>query len=159
TISVFSALPTIVDTLTIDGTTQPGFSGTPLIAIDGRPAGGGVNGFRIATSNCSIKSMSIIGFGGNGILVEATGNTLTGNFIGVDQTGTTRVGNGGDGINLTSTSNTIGGTNLSDANTISGNTGNGISIANGSSNKIYHNNIGLNSSGSRPVPNGRAGVA
>src|SRR5262245_63289792 len=33
-------LPTITDPVIIDGTTQPGFAGTPLIEIDGTNAGG-----------------------------------------------------------------------------------------------------------------------
>src|SRR5215472_10670399 len=35
TIQPTSALPTILEPVTIDGTTQPGFSGTPIIEIDG----------------------------------------------------------------------------------------------------------------------------
>src|SRR5947209_4499764 len=34
TISPASALPTITDPLIIDGTSQPGFSGSPIIEID-----------------------------------------------------------------------------------------------------------------------------
>src|SRR5712692_9164441 len=35
TIRPTSALPTITDPVTIDGTTQPGFAGTPIIELDG----------------------------------------------------------------------------------------------------------------------------
>ena len=34
TIDLFSALPEITQTLTIDGTSEPGYAGTPLITID-----------------------------------------------------------------------------------------------------------------------------
>jgi hypothetical protein len=34
TIDLFSALPEITETLTIDGTSEPGYAGTPLITID-----------------------------------------------------------------------------------------------------------------------------
>jgi hypothetical protein len=34
TITLLSALPEITDTLTIDGTSEPGYAGTPLITID-----------------------------------------------------------------------------------------------------------------------------
>src|SRR5205085_6129162 len=38
-ISPTSALSTIIGATTIDGTTQPGYAGTPLIRIDGASAG------------------------------------------------------------------------------------------------------------------------
>ena len=39
TIIAGSALPTITGQVTIDGATQPGYAGTPLIKIDGASAG------------------------------------------------------------------------------------------------------------------------
>ena len=39
TIAVLSALPTITTSVTIDGWSQPGFAGTPLIELDGASAG------------------------------------------------------------------------------------------------------------------------
>ena len=41
TIDVFSPLPAITAPVIIDGTTQPGYSGTPLIELDGAGAGAG----------------------------------------------------------------------------------------------------------------------
>ena len=43
TIDVLSPLPAITAPVTIDGTTQPGYSGTPLIELDGAGAGTGSN--------------------------------------------------------------------------------------------------------------------
>ena len=40
-------LPQITDAVTIDGTTQPGYAGTPLIQLDGTLAGTGANGLSI----------------------------------------------------------------------------------------------------------------
>lgn len=39
TISLIAALPTVTDPVVIDATTQPGYSGQPLIEIDGSQAG------------------------------------------------------------------------------------------------------------------------
>ena len=39
TISPASPLPTITDQVIIDGTTQPGFAGTPIIELDGSTRG------------------------------------------------------------------------------------------------------------------------
>ena len=44
TITLNSALPQLNDPVIIDGSTQPGFSGKPLIEINGAGAGVGVNG-------------------------------------------------------------------------------------------------------------------
>src|SRR5947207_7457315 len=38
--------PTIVESVICDGTTQPGFAGSPIIEIDGTNAGANVNGLR-----------------------------------------------------------------------------------------------------------------
>src|SRR5262249_12732458 len=40
-------LPAIIDALTIDGTSQPGYSGQPLVFINGVAAGNGANGFLV----------------------------------------------------------------------------------------------------------------
>jgi hypothetical protein len=47
TITLASALPTITDAVTIDGTSQDGFAGVPLIDIDGTGAGGGAHGLNV----------------------------------------------------------------------------------------------------------------
>ena len=44
TIHPASALPEITNTLTIDGTTQPGFNGTPIIEIKGDLLSGAITG-------------------------------------------------------------------------------------------------------------------
>ena len=44
TIALLSVLPTITDPVIIDGTTQPGFAGTPIIELTGTSAGVGACG-------------------------------------------------------------------------------------------------------------------
>ena len=39
TINLLSALPAITQSVTIDGTTEPGYSGTPLVELNGAGAG------------------------------------------------------------------------------------------------------------------------
>src|SRR5262249_5931879 len=69
TIAVSSALPTssVSGGLTVDGTTQPGYAGTPLIAI--ACANVGVFGFTFTTGG-TIRGLSI---GGCGAAVNAGG--------------------------------------------------------------------------------------
>jgi len=89
---------------------------------------------------------------------NATLNTILGNYIGVDATGTLDRGNLKNGVVLTdgSTLNTIGGTA---GNVISGNDANGILISNASRlNTVSANLIGLNAPGAASVGNKLDGV-
>jgi len=87
TIQPGSALPTITDPVIIDGTTQPGYGGTPIIEIDGSNAGLGANGLRISAGGSTVMGLVINRFipafpatNGHGILLETGGgNTIQGN--------------------------------------------------------------------------------
>ena len=95
-IALLSALPTITDTLTIDGTSQAGFAGTPLIELDGTSAGNvlGTNGLRISASNTTVRGLVINRFVGDGIIISAGANSfIAGNYIGTDVTGSGPLGN------------------------------------------------------------------
>jgi hypothetical protein len=54
TISPHSALPMISQPVTIDGTSQPGFSGKPLIELSGSSAGSGRDGLKIMSTNVTV---------------------------------------------------------------------------------------------------------
>jgi hypothetical protein len=88
-----------------------------------------------------------------------TGNTIQGNFIGTDASGTKALPNG-YGVELFSGSfNTIGGGSTDGAgNVISGNLYDGIGIYS-DGNVIQGNHIGTDVSGTHPLGNGRDGVA
>ncbi len=139
-------LPIITDTVTINGYTQPGaITATATtdailkIVLDGSSAGDGVNGFEFKTDCSTIRGLNIHGFRvtdatsdppdfthGNAIVVrEGMTNTITGNFIGTDVTGTACVGNGGSGVLIggydstaDANRNTVGGTDPADRNVI-----------------------------------------
>src|SRR5262245_16039938 len=51
TINITSALPAITDPVTIDGTTEPGFAGSPLIEINGGLTS--ADGLNITAGNCT----------------------------------------------------------------------------------------------------------
>jgi hypothetical protein len=96
---------------------------------------------------------------GAGVFIDATssGNTLTGNLIGTDHTGTDSLPNA-NGVEVLGPSNTIGGTTMADRNVISGNAGDGILISGTSatSNVVEGNFIGTDLTGTASVPNGSA---
>lgn len=90
-------------------------------------------------------------------------NTIQGNIIGLDKTGTTRIANQGHGIDLIGSSyTTIGGTTALARNVISGNSTDGIAIENSTStgNVIHGNYIGtdINGSATTGLGNSRYGV-
>jgi titin len=132
TIHPTSALPTITVPVTIDGTTQPGFAGTPLIVLDGSSAGASTNGLTITAGNSTVKGLVVSSFAGpsGGIQLSGPGgNTIAGNYIGTDVTGTQARGNAGHGVLiLDSGNNTIGGTASGARNLISGNQSDAIQI-------------------------------
>jgi CSLREA domain-containing protein len=89
TIAPTSALPTITDPVVIDGTTEPDFAGGPVIELNGSYAGAGVDGLRITAGGSTVRGLVINRFGGDGIQLDtAGGNTIEGNYIGTNTSGT-----------------------------------------------------------------------
>ncbi|HEU5236976.1 MAG TPA: hypothetical protein VFU37_07530, partial [Pyrinomonadaceae bacterium] len=157
TITLSSKLPSMSDVMVIDGTSQPGFAGIPLIEINGNNVLG--NGFFLTAGSSSIKSLIINHFDGSGIILAGDGNTVVGNYIGTNAAGTAAVANTGDGILIGSSNNIIGGSG-SNRNVISGNGSEGIGIsgpaANG--NSVRGNYIGTNAAGTAAIANGSFGI-
>jgi len=124
TIAPGSAFDPIATTITIDGTTQPGWTSTPIVELNGASAGAS-NGIRITGDNSEIRGLAINRFNLDGILVEngAAGTLIAGNDLGTDSAGTLDRGNGDRGIDLTTGSGptTVGGTTAADRNLVSGN--------------------------------------
>jgi len=157
TIKLGSALPQITQPVTIDGASQTGYRGTPLIEIDGSNLADTDAVLSIAAGSATIKALAIDGCPGTGILLTgAAGGLVQGCYIGTPD-GTTAKGNG-TGIVVYSSSNvTIGGTAAGQGNVISGNAIDGVHDM-GTSDLIMGNLIGTNVSGLLTLPNGRSGV-
>jgi len=149
TIVPASALPTITDPVTIDGSTEPDFAGTPVVEIDGSSAGVGARGLQLlgGSNGSTIRGLVINNFDNRGIHVASASNTIAGNWIGLDIDGVTAAGNNTQGLFLTGAgdNNTIGGTVAADRNVISANT-QGIHVR-GDNNVIIGNYVGTNSAG------------
>ncbi|MEG4348662.1 SdrD B-like domain-containing protein [Microcoleus sp. LAD1_D3] len=164
TIAPLTSLPIITEAVTIDGTSQPGFAGTPLIQLDGTNAGGTTNGILITGSGSTIRGLAINRFQGSGIFIlgnTATGNSVLGNYIGTDPNGTADLGNGASGVVVDNAAgNTIGGTAAGDRNIISGNNAFGVLInaAGATGNRVLGNIIGTNAAGTAALPNALTGV-
>jgi hypothetical protein len=162
TIQPVSPLPPVTDPVTIDGTTQPGYAGQPLIELDGAEAGAGANGLWIIAPNCAVRGLAVNRFDGHGLRLEGGGfSEVAGNFIGVQPDGTNAPGNGRGGVLvLDSGGNTLGGTDPEDGNLISGNGGPGVTLSGAGSlfNTVQGNRIGTDLAGGRALPNAASGV-
>jgi hypothetical protein len=160
TINPLSPLPVVTGPVTIDGTTQPGFAGSPIIELSGANAGAGVIGLWITAGNSTVRSLVINRFASSGIRLQQNGgNVIEGNFIGTDVTGTQDLGNANHGIEVTSANNRIGGTTAGAGNLISGNT-RGISITGNQAlgNRVLGNFIGTDLTGTQPLGNSGDGL-
>jgi hypothetical protein len=152
-----SGFPAIVHPVFIDGTTQPGFAGKPLIEIEGS-AGIQAEGLDLeaGSDGSIIRDLVINRFGIAINIFNSNYNQILGNYLGTDYTGTLALGND-VGVSLIGGGNVIGGTTAADRNVISGNS-DGIDIGVGSTpasnnNVVEGNCIGTDASGTQPLGN------
>lgn len=131
TIKPLSPLPAITGTTDLNGTSQPGYAGVPLVEIDGASAGQAA-GLTVSSALSKIRGLVINRFAGDGIRIEASAVLVTGCRIGTDKSGSVARGNGGAGIRISGGLNVIGGLSGSERNLVSGNAGTGIEIVSGS---------------------------
>jgi hypothetical protein len=126
-----------------------------------------VDGIRIENSSSTLvggttalEQNIISGNGANGItLINGTsGTVVSGNYVGLNATGTP-LANVGSGILIqTATGNTIGGSTAGERNIISGNA-NGVNFTTNANNNIVAGNyIGTNVAGTAAIANGVNGV-
>ena len=164
-IQLASPLPTIDVPVTIDGTTEPGYQGSPLIEISGAGLkGAGDNGLVIVAGGSTISGLSLVGFSGSAIVLQTgNGSVISGNDLGITPSGSAATPNQ-QGITLAgSSNNTVGGLTGGVGNVISGNTGDGILIEaaggeDSSADLVVGNLIGTSPDGQQAVPNGAAGI-
>jgi uncharacterized protein (TIGR03437 family) len=156
TITLQSDLPIINEAVTIDGTTQPGFTGSPIVELDGSNARNRP-GLLLTGGNSLVRGLVLNRFNTAAIGLQMNGgNRVEGCYIGTGVAGNTRLSNG-SGINVfQSTNNTIGGTTGAAMNVISGNATGGIEFVNegANANTVQGNRIGVSASGIEPLSNG-----
>jgi uncharacterized repeat protein (TIGR01451 family) len=171
TIQPLTALPSISVPVILDGTTQSGFAGTPIIELDGSQQTGNVPfGLVLLGGNSTVQGLVINRFPGYGIVVEQNGkDVIQGNYIGTDTTGRVALGNH-DGILLAADGNRVGtnadGVNdAAERNLIAGNKFDGIDLGGFSQNQVGGNNnvvagnyIGTDVTGSAALGNAIYGI-
>jgi type VI protein secretion system component Hcp len=155
---VTGTLPPINESTTIDGTSEPGYAGTPVIAVqpDAQASGSGLT---LAANDCTIIGLAIAGWD-TGITVYGERDTVRGCYIGTDTAGQTALPNG-TGIDVSGANATIGSADvLVPGNLISGNRGDGIVVEGSDADAavIVGNKVGTNAAGTAALGNGGNGV-
>ncbi len=136
TIQPQSNLPPVPPNVIVDGTSQPGYSGTPLIQLDGlvNPS---IYLLTLSGGGSTVKGLSLTN-ATKGLWINSDNNVVIGNYIGLTPGGAS-AGNA-NGIVIDGSNNRIGGT-TGGANTIAFNTNNGIDVVVGTGNEFTGNSI------------------
>ena len=162
TIHPLSPLPDVTGPTTIDGSTQPGYAGTPIVWLDGSsivpiplmPD----DGLRFTGSGSTVNALAISGFdqiapASAGIRLLGGGNDVVQNsYIGPDPTGAPPTAGNNDGIVIESSNNLITG------DLISGNQLAGVRLSSGANNRVQASRIGTDAAGAIAFGNGLAGI-
>lgn len=177
TISPGSALPTITDTVTIDGYSQLGAvansattnanSAVLKIELSGANAGATASGLTLAevdSGGTRIRGLVINRFAGDGVVISRDGpggSFIEGNFIGTNPAGDAAgPGNGGSGVRVGSSGNVIGGPANAAQNVISANDDDGVLVVGDGStgNVVSNNHIGTDADAGEDLGNFLNGV-
>jgi hypothetical protein len=128
-----NSLPTLTNTVKIDGTTAPGFAGAPVVEIDCD----GILGLTLTGSSSILSSLSIVHAEGPGVTLRGTvtgpsdtgvNMTVVGNYIGLALDGSVAPNSGAGLFIDNSRGDIIGGTTPAERNIISGNGSYGIQL-------------------------------
>jgi uncharacterized repeat protein (TIGR01451 family) len=170
-IRVTSALPAITaPNVTIDGFSGVGAANTAAfgsadnanINVELTTTSGVTEGLVVSGGGSTIRGLAISGFSSAGIRLASNLNTIRGNYIGTNISGTAGgpFGGNGVGIIIEGNFNSIGLGAAGDRNLIGGNSSHGISISSIStgSNTIRNNYIGTDRTAAAARPNLGSGI-
>jgi Domain of unknown function (DUF4347)/Cadherin-like/Right handed beta helix region/Cadherin domain/Periplasmic copper-binding protein (NosD) len=167
TISLTGALPTIVQAVVIDGSTEPDWAANgdrPVVVIEGNSLSATGLQFNGTSGGSTLRGLVIRNFAGTGILLMtgANGITIAGNYIGSLNTSGNYLGPGSandfGGIYVDSSNNTIGGTGAFDRNVISGNLTSALALHSSNGNVVQNNFIGTDAAGTALIGNTGDGI-
>jgi CSLREA domain-containing protein len=169
TIVLGSTLPDVSDPAVIDGSTQPGYGGSPLVEILGQEnASPAVSwALHVTAGGSTVRALALGRFSAAGILLgtagtaSAGGNKVESCYVGLRADGVTPSAVGGACVQVAdSPDNTVGGTNPGARNVLSAcSAGVAISGPNSAGNLVQGNYIGTNAAGTAAIPNRGDGVS
>jgi hypothetical protein len=151
-----SALPDVSANVTVDGSTQPGYAGTPVIELNDSLMGVS------PSANCLSSAgtiRAIVVNRCNGRALSMNGGKVTACFIGTDVTGLLALANN-SGVTVGGATSLVGGNTDAEGNLISGNNRDVIVTSGGQGSEIAHNRIGTTVTGEAPFTvNSNQGIA
>jgi parallel beta-helix repeat protein len=154
TISPLTNLPEVTEDVGIAGDSQTGYSGTPLIQLDGTQDTSPFS-FALRMNVGTVFGIDVVNFR-DGIWVDGPVSVLASVF-GADPGGTVAMPNQRSGVRVFSGSPSIGDGD-GHGNLISGNDGNGILVQGGHDVSIQGNLIGTTASGAQALGNVGTGI-
>lgn len=162
TITPVTPLPEITETVTLDGTTQSGYAGTPLIEINGAGFASGLTIRGSAAQGTVLLALAVNRYAEAGILIdEVPGVSVRGCHVGTNASGivaSRAPGSSPIGVEIRSAAGvSIGGPAANDRMVVSGNAigikGSGATLL-----SITHSFIGTDVTGATAIPNDGDGV-
>ena len=153
TIVLLAPLPTITDPVVIDGTSEPDYTGVPIVELNGALIS--ADGLHITAGNSVVRGLVINRFSGAGIHLEGGGNNvIQGNYIGTDTSGTVALVNASGVFVVDSPGNTIGGLSPAERNVITSRVDGIVIVGSGSSgNTVQGNYLGTDHTGTEVLGN------
>jgi titin len=154
------ALPPVTDPIVIDGRTEPGYAGAPLIRVDNATGDSTIAGIDVAAGSSEFFGLAVTRFSRGVEFRSPGGNTLAASWIGLDAAGNAAPNRVGVSILNGSNGNLVGGSSSAARNLISGNSWVGVEISGPltTGNAIKGNYIGTSATGSAAIPNELNGV-
>ncbi|HEX8915232.1 MAG TPA: hypothetical protein VF796_22965, partial [Humisphaera sp.] len=159
TIRPATSLPAATGPTSVDGRTQPGYAGAPLVELagDAIPKTGGLTyGLTLTGDGSAVTGLAINRFQHGAVDLRASDSAVRGNYIGLTPAGTRTWTAQDGGVVVTGDRNVVGGTAAGDRNVIAG-AHTAVSLR-GDANVVRGNLIGTAPDGVTAVPGGTFGV-
>jgi uncharacterized repeat protein (TIGR01451 family) len=145
--------PAIVDTVTIEGRSAPGYTNAPVVKLDGAFSVEVGLHFDLGSDESELIALEISGFSITAVLVDSDTLSIRKNYLGPVTGGTPNT----DGLQLNGNGSTVGGAD-DGGNVISGNDFYGILVT-GTNHVISDNYIGVDETGAAALMNGEDGIS
>ena len=145
------------EAVVIDGTTQPGYAGEPVVEIDGSFAGTSADGLLLGSDGIA-RGLAVTRFGRYGVVLAGESGRVEACYVGVTPAGEP-AGNLAAGVRVEGQRCVVGGQALSQRNVISANGRAGVWVLpSADSTAVRGNYIGTTPRGDAAMGNGAEGI-